>query len=111
MLEQLSSQYYIGRVYIEPLYADEEYGQLNNGDYTKIKQQIYGKTIQQPPLMMKLENQHLLLKPSESVPKDTIQISEEAIEQSTLTSVPSLEEVFFPTKEAVEKFKKVGFLP
>lgn len=111
MLEKFSSQYYIGRMYIEPQREqDAEYGHIGQAAYDAIRDAIYGGTLTEPPLVMKVDNKHILLKPSDDVPQDTVQIAQETIDDSSITNPPSLEEVFFPTKEAIKQFHDFGFI-
>lgn len=112
MLEKLSSQYYIGRLYVEPLRAnDAEYGRIRQDAYDAIRRELYGKTLVEPPLVMKIETKHILLKPATNVPQHTAKIAKKTLEDLSIKNPPSLEEVFFPTKEAIERFNSMGFFP
>lgn len=112
MLEKLSSQYYIGRMYVEPLVQpDTEYGLIRQDAYDKISRELYGETLLEPPLVIKIENKHILLKPDVDVPQHTAQIARKTLEDMNIKNPPSLEEVFFPTKKAIERFNSMGFFP
>jgi len=111
MIEKLSSQYYVGQLYIEPTTESVNYGFIGREDYEKLKEELYGETLLEPPLVMKVEKQYIRLKPSETVPHHSTQIPKTDINAANIETVPSLEEVLFPTKKAVEQFNKMGFIP
>lgn len=109
-LEKFSSQYYMARVYISS-HRDGEAGKIYQAGYDNIREQVYGPTVVEPPLIIKIEGRHIQVQPASDTPSDTISLPKKVIEKLSISNPPSLEEVFFPTSEAIKQLDKMGYIP
>lgn len=98
-------------MYVAPLDEAAEFGRISQEDYDEIRREIYGKTVLEPPLVIKIENKYIQLKPVEGNPHQTAELPRAIIDELGIQGLPSLEQVMFPTKEAIERFDQMGFFP
>lgn len=112
MLDKLSAQYYIGQLYIEPSEVDEGCGFVHPSVYDDLVNKIYqGPTVGNPTVLIKLKTTYIPLKSKADVPTETIQVPDRIIDDELApVMLPSLEEVLFPTKQALEQLDEIGFI-
>lgn len=111
MLTKFSSEYYIGEVYVAPIDEPAEFGRIGQEEYDAIRREVYGPTLLEPPIVMKLENKYIQLKPDDSSATQTAELPQGLLDELEIFDVPSIEQVMFPTQEAIERFDKMGFFP
>jgi hypothetical protein len=75
MFEQFSSEYYLGRLYVEPY--DGEVAAIHRTDHERMNEKLYadeGVSRLDAPLVMKLETAHIPVLGDEGVPSGTLAV-------------------------------------
>ncbi|MDG5775825.1 DUF5802 family protein [Haloarculaceae archaeon H-GB2-1] len=95
MFERFSSEYYVGRLYVEP--TDGEAATMCREQHEQVNRQLYatGDGVERVdlPLVMKVGSHHLAVHGDDTVPQDTLAIPEDVLESTRIRNPPTLEEV------------------
>ncbi|MFB6184000.1 MAG: DUF5802 family protein [Haloarculaceae archaeon] len=95
MFERFSSEYYVGRLYVEP--RDVETAAMCRAQHERVNRQLYasGEGVERLdlPLVMKLGPQHIAVHGAEDVPQDTLAVPESTLENADVRNPPTLKEV------------------
>jgi hypothetical protein len=95
MFERFSSEYYVGRLYVEP--RDGETPAMCRQQHERVNRQLYasGEGVERVdlPLVMKIGPQHVAVHGDEGVPQDTVVLPEDLLENAAITNPPTLTEV------------------
>ena len=95
MFEQFSRGYYLGRLYVEP--SSDETATMCQQQHECVNEQLYaeGTGIERldRPLVMKVGTTHLTVHGEEGVPADTLSIPETLLDDATVRTLPTLQEV------------------
>jgi hypothetical protein len=95
MFERFSSEYYVGRLYVEP--TDGEAAAMCREQHEQVNRQLYasGDGVERIdlPLVMKLDSSHIAVHGDERVPEDTLAVPEDVLENTRVRNPPTLKEV------------------
>jgi len=94
MFERFSSGYYLGRLYVEP--GERETAALCREQHEQVNEQLYadeGISRLDNPLVMKLDTSHFPVTGDESVPRNTLAVPRELLEDTRVRNPPTLKEV------------------
>lgn len=101
MFEEFSSGYYFGRLYVEPFDGDRAV--MQRDQHERVNEQLYltGDGVERldSPLVMKLDRQHFPVHGETGIPRDTIAVPEQIIENTDVENPPTLREVFLAKRE------------
>jgi len=95
MFERFSSEYYLGRLYVEP--RDVEAAAMCRAQHERVNRQLYasGEGVERLdlPLVMKLGPQHIAVHGEDGIPQDTLAVPETLLENADIRNPPTLKEV------------------
>ena len=95
MFERFSSGYYLGRLYVEP--GERETAAMCRAQHERVNEQLYtdGDGVERldNPLVMKLDTTHFPVTGDERVPRDTLAVPRDLLEDSRVRNPPTLREV------------------
>lgn len=88
MFEDFSEAYYLGRLYVEPHEIDTP--AIQSDDFEAVSDGIYDE---EGPLVMKVERHHLVVDGDETVPRGTLGVPPEVVNELDMQNPPTLKEV------------------
>lgn len=95
MFERFSRGYYLGRLYVEP--SADRTPAICREQHEQVNEQLYadGTGIERldRPLVMKLDTRHFTVTGDETVPRDTLTLPPELLEDTRVRNPPALREV------------------
>jgi len=94
MFEDFSSGYYLGRMYVEP--HDSDRPVMQDDEFEKVRRNVY---TEEKPLVVKVENRHLVVGGDGGVPSGTLAIPAKVAESLRLRNPPSLRDVLLAKEE------------
>jgi len=80
MFEAFSSGYYLGRLYVEPTDGDQQ-ASIPQSQHDAVKEQLYAD--EDVPIVMKLGRKHFSVSSSESLPRDTLAVPHEYVQDDS----------------------------
>lgn len=106
MFQQFAANYLMGRLYVEP--HDDETPAINREHHERINEQFYGDdelARLDQPLVMKVDETHLVVDGEEDVPEATLAVPDEVIDNLRIRRPPEEKEVLLAKPGA-----NLGFL-
>ena len=101
MFERFSRGYYLGRLYVRP--AEEGAPAMCREQHERVNEQLYadggGAERLDRPLVMKLDTRHFTVTGDESVPRDTLLLPPDLLEDTRVRNPPALKEVLLAKGE------------
>jgi hypothetical protein len=108
MFEQFSRGYYLGRLYVEP----GEQPQMCRAQHERVAKQLYttGEGIERTdaPLVMKLGTHHFAVDGDDGVPRDTLAVPADILEDAAVRNPPALREVFLAKADRAAQLLRVS---
>lgn len=96
MFEEFSRGYYLGRLYVQP--ADREDAVIDREQHEHVNRELYasgdGLERLDAPLVMKVHEQHVPVHGESGVPRDTLLLPREVLDDTRVSNPPALTEVF-----------------
>lgn len=95
MFERFSSGYYLGRLYVEP--DERETAAMCREQHERVNEQLYtdGRGVERldNPLVMKLDTSHFPVTGDDGIPRNTLAVPEDMLEDTRIRNPPTLREV------------------
>jgi len=103
MFEDFSGAYYLGRMYVEPHDGDRPAMQYE--DFETVSQGVYDE---EKPLVMKVDRRHLVVDGDEGVPRGTLGVPRETVEELDVRNPPALKEVLLAKQGHAARILGIG---
>lgn len=101
LFEEFSASYYIGQLYVER--TESKYALMQRAQHEAVNEQIYatGEGVERLdlPLVVKLDTVHVPVFADERVPKETLELPEPVLAETTVENPPALREVLLATAD------------
>ncbi|MDZ7687944.1 MAG: DUF5802 family protein [Halobacteriales archaeon] len=94
MFDDFSSGYYLGRMYVEPY--DAEHPVMQDSDFEAVSNGVYDE---EKPLVMKVEQHHLVVDGDDGVPTGTLGVPEKVADELRLRNPPSVKDVLLAKED------------
>ncbi|MFB6304170.1 MAG: DUF5802 family protein [Haloferacaceae archaeon] len=110
MFERFSSEYFLGRLYVQP--GEDDRAVIQRDDHERMNEELYatGEGVERldNPLVMKLDGRHFPVHPDDAVPRGTLALPPEMSDRS----LPDRREVFLADADrAGELLRYAGYAP
>lgn len=114
MFEPFSRGYYLGRVYVQP--TDDDRPAMCREQHERVNERLYASGVgierTDTPLVMKLDTRHFPVTGDESVPRDTLAVPRDLLDDTRVQNPPTLREVLLATADRAEQLLALtGWFP
>jgi hypothetical protein len=111
MFEEFSDGYYFGRLYVQPFDGDQAVIQRDQHEH--VNEQLYaseaqGVTRLDAPLVMKLDQQHVVVHGADDVPEGTLALPADLFDDLDVRNPPSRKEVLLAKADRAWQLLKLG---
>ncbi|MFB6134761.1 MAG: DUF5802 family protein [Halanaeroarchaeum sp.] len=110
MFEPFSSGYYLGRLVVEPTRAER--AAMQRRQHERVNEQLYaeGEGVERldSPLVMKLDETHLLVDGAEDVPEGTLLVPRPVLEETRIENPPAVSDVLLAKAHHADRLRSYG---
>jgi len=110
MFEEFSAGYYFGRLFVEPFDGDRAV--IRRDQHEQVNERLYadGSGVERldAPLVMKLENHHVVVHGDEDVPQDTLAVPKPVLEDIDIENPPTEREVLLAKADRAWQLLRLG---
>ena len=106
MFERFSSDYYLGRLYVEP--HESERAVMQRADHERVSEQLYDGADDPEPLVMKVGSTRLRVHGAGGVPGWTLALPESVLPAAGVETPPALDEVLLAKTDRGARLLDLG---